>query len=178
MNKRLLALLALSLLLISVPALVAAAPSEHHHYEQKNTPDWKSYPADIQALKLQLDKIRTEQKSLFVKMKSQHDLITEARKTLTTDQRTTLKEPAKLIIEQMKTTRDSIHALRKQKHEAWDSFYAHAESKKWSVAKSELQAIIKQKEQIVQKQQNILKLQKQLIALVSPTHESHVHSGE
>jgi len=179
MKNKLLALAALAMLTISMPALAAAAPNEHHHHSGKPPMiDWSSYPADIQALKTQLDQIRTEQKGLFVQMRSQNDQIKDARKTLTSEQRKTLKKPARQLIEQMKSSRDSIHDLRKQKHEAWDNFHKHASGQQWSSAKSDLQTIIKQKRQILEKQQNIVKLQKQLILLINPSHETHIHTVE
>ncbi|MCD9022360.1 hypothetical protein [Cohnella silvisoli] len=180
MKNRLLTLLTLAVLMIAAPSLIAAAPAaapgEHHHSDQKPTVDWKSYPADIQALKVQLDKIRSEQKGLFETMKSQQEQIKSARKTLTSDQRHTLKKPAKMIIEKMRASRDDIHALRDQKHDTWQSFQAHAESKQWSSAKSDMQTIIQQKLQIVEKQQGLVKLQKQLLILINPAHESHILS--
>ncbi|WP_239615918.1 hypothetical protein [Cohnella mopanensis] len=177
MKNKLVTMISLIVLTLSMPAFVAAAPHEHEHHHSGQPPvlDWSSYPADIQALKSQLDQIRTEQKGLFEQMRSQSAQIKDARKTLSSDQRNTLKKPAKMLIEQMKVTRDAIHELRKQKHEAWDSFHEHASGKQWSSAKEDLQKIIKQKQQILDKQQSIVKLQKQLIVLINPSHESHIH---
>ncbi len=178
MKNRLLTFLTLALLTLAVPALIAAAPGEHSHSGPKPVVDWKAYPADIQAQKMQLDKIRSEQKALFEQLKSQHDQIRAARKALTLDQRKTLTKPARMLIEQMKSSRDDIRTLRNQKREAWGSFHKHAEGKQWSSAKSDMETIIKQKQQILEKQKGILKLQKQLITLISPSHESHVHTME
>jgi hypothetical protein len=183
MKNRLSALLALILLTISVPALASAAPTPApvpapkggHFHEQRSPLDWKSYPADIQALKGQLDQIRSEQKGLFEQMKSQNDTIREVRKTLSPDKQKTLVKPAKLLIQQMKASRNEIRSLRSQKHEAWDNFHQHAEGKQWSSAKSDLQTIIKQKQQILEKQRTIVKLQKQLITLIDLPQQSHVH---
>ncbi|WP_256759063.1 hypothetical protein [Cohnella sp. WQ 127256] len=178
MKNRILTLFALAMLMISMPALIGAAPGEHHHSDKRPVIDWNSYPADIQALKIQLDNIKTEQKSLFEQMKAQHDQIRDARNALSSDQRNTLKDPAKQLILQMKTTRDEIHALRSQKHEAWDSFYDHSAKKQWSSAKSDLQTVINQKQQIIVKQKSIVKLQNQLITLIKPTTQMHIHSEE
>jgi predicted nucleic acid-binding Zn-ribbon protein len=176
MKNRLITLLTLALLAIAAQSLIAAAPGEHHHSQQKPIVDWKSYPADIQALKVELDKIRAEQKGIFETIKSQREQIRSARKELTSDLRKELKKPAEQNIEQMRATRDDIHTLRNQKHDAWDSFQEHADKKEWSSAKNDMQTIIKQKKQIVEKQQGIVKLQKQLIGLINPTNESHIHS--
>jgi predicted nucleic acid-binding Zn-ribbon protein len=176
MKNRLLTLLTLALLTIAAPSLIAATPGEHHHSQQKPTVDWKSYPADIQALKVQLDKIRAEQKGIVETMKSQREQIRSARKAHTSDLSKELKKPASQIIEQIRAARDDIHALRNKQHDAWDSFQEHADKKEWSSAKSDMQMIIKQKQQIVEKQQGIVKLQKQFIGLINPTNESHFHS--
>lgn len=180
MKYKLLTLLTLAFLTISIPALAAASPGEHEHHRSDKHPviDWSSYPADIQALKSELDQIRTEQKSLFHQMRSQSEVIKEARKTLTSDQRNTLKKPAKPLIEQMKTSRDAIHDMREKKHESWNSFHEHATKQQWSPAKKDLQTIIKQKRQILENQHTIVKLQKQLITLINPSHESHIHTEE
>jgi hypothetical protein len=178
MKYKLLSLLALALMTISTPAFASASPGELHHPNKPPVIDWSAYPADIQALKSELDQIRAEQKGLFEQMRSQSDVIKEARKTLTSDQRNTLKKPAKQLIEQMKASRDAIHDLREKKHEAWDNFHEHATKQQWSPAKSDLQGIIKQKRQILEKQKTIVKLQKQLITLINPTHESHIHIEE
>ena len=105
MNKRLLALLIAALLTVSAPWTVAAsAPDGEKNDANKPRPslDWKAYPADIQALKVQLDSIRDQQKGLFAQMKEQHDQIREARKSLTDNQRKSLKKDTLKIIEQMK----------------------------------------------------------------------------
>lgn len=176
MKNRLLTILTLALLTIAVPSLIAASPGEHHHSEHKPTMDWKSYPADIQALKVQLDTIRAEQKGIFETMKSQQEQIRSARKAHKSDLSKELKKPEKQIIDQMRATRKDIHTLRDQKHVVWDSFQEHVDKKDWSSAKSDMQTIIKQKKQIVEKQQGIVKLQKQLIGLIDPTNESLLHS--
>jgi predicted nuclease with TOPRIM domain len=175
-TRRLVTLLTIALLTISVPAIAAAAPGEHNHSQPMPTADWKSYPADIQALKAQLDNIRTEQKALFEQIKSQHEQIRAARKTLTSAQRYSLKKEAKQLVEKMRTSRDDIHVLRNQKHEVWDSFLQHAEGKQWSSARSDMETIVKQKKQIFEKQQGILQLQKQLLVLINPSSQTHVHS--
>lgn len=176
MKNRLLTLLAVVLLTISVPALAAAAPGQHKHSQPMPTLDWKSYPADIQALKVQLDHIRTEQKTLFDQIKSQHEQIRAARRTLTSNQRNSMKKEAKQLVEKMKTSRDDIHVLRNQKHEVWDSFHQHAELKQWSTAKSDMETIVKLKKQILEKQQGILQLQKKLLMLINPSSQTPVHS--
>ncbi len=181
MNQRLLALLIVVLLTVSAPLSAAAfAPDGEKHDANKPRPslDWKAYPADIQALKVQLDSIRDQQKGLFAQMKEQHDLIREARKTLSESQRQSLKKDARGIVEQMKATRDSIHALRDQKRASWDKFHAHSRDKQWNDAKNDLQAIVTQKQQILDNQKNILKLQQQLIALMKPTAGMHDHAKQ
>jgi hypothetical protein len=176
MITRLLTLLTVALLTMSVPTIAAASPGEHHHSQPMPTVDWKSLPADIQALKVQLDNIRTEQKTLFEQIKFQHEQIRAARKTLTPDQRKSLKKDVKPLVEKMKTSRDDIHVLRNQKHEVWDSFHQHAEGKQWNSAKSDMETIVKQKKQILEKQQGILQLQKQLLVLIKPLSQTRVHS--
>lgn len=175
MKNRLLTLLVVALLSISLPAFAAASPGEHHHSD-KPALDWKSYPADIQALKVQLDDIRTQHHGLFEQIKSQHEQIRSARRALTSEQRNTFKGEAKQLIMKMKASRDEIHSLREKKHDAWNSFHEHADARQWSTAKSDLQLIIKQKQQILEKQQNILRLQKKLIVLISPSAPSPAHT--
>lgn len=187
-HRRLLTLLAASLLAIalSAPSFAAAHPGgehggEHGHPEEQQrteAADWSSYPADIQAIKAQLDKIKSDQKGLSATMRSNSDMIREARKALTDDQKKSLKKSAKKIIQQMKASREDIHALRRQKQEAWDKFHALAASKQWEPAKNELQTILKQKQQIYEKQQGVVKLQSQLLKLITPSHESNMHSVE
>lgn len=178
MFTRFLTLLAVALLTISVPALVTAAPDsgEHHHSQPMPALDWKSYPADIQALKAQLDNIRTDQKKVFEQIKSQHEQINVARKALTSSQRSLFKKDAIQLVMKMKSSRDDIHSLRNQKHIVWDSFHQHAEDKQWDSAKSDMETIVKQKKQILEKQQGILQLQKQLLVLIKPSAETHVRS--
>jgi hypothetical protein len=184
MRNRLLTLFMVALLSLTIPMLMAAAaPEEHHqtpekhnHSEHRPALDWKAYPADIQALKVQLDDIRVQQKTLFEQIKSQHEQIHSARKALTSDKRKTVRTQAKQLLVKMKATKDEIHSMREKKHEAWDSFHEHAGANQWSMAKSDLEGIIKQKQQIYDKQQNILKLQRQLLMLISPTAQTHVHS--
>jgi predicted nuclease with TOPRIM domain len=176
MKNRLLMLIAVALLVISVPTIVVAAPGEHRHSQPMPTLDWKSYPSDIQVLKVQLDNLRTEQKTLFEQIKSQHEQLKVARKTLTSDQRKSLKKEATQLFEKMKTSRDDIHVLRNQKHEVWDSFHLHAEGKQWSSARTDMETIVEQKRQILAKQQGILELQKQLLLLINSSSQSHVHS--
>ncbi|MBO9600716.1 MAG: hypothetical protein J7559_23195 [Cohnella sp.] len=176
MNYRMLTILIAALLTVSAPLTVAAfAPDGEKH--EANTPrpslDWKSYPADIQALKVQLDSIRDQQKGLFAQMKNQHDQIREARRTLSETQRQSLKKDARNIVEQMKATRDSIHALRDQKRANWDKFHAHSRDKQWNDAKNDLQTIVIQKQQILDNQRNMLKLQQQLISLMKPAAGTH-----
>lgn len=181
MNQRLLTLLIAAVLIVSVPLSAAAyAPDGEKHEANAPRPslDWKAYPADIQALKVQLDTIRDQQRGLFAQMKDQHDQIREARKTLSESQRQSLKKDARSIVEQMKATRDSIHALRDQKRASWDKFHAHSRDKQWSDAKSDLQAIVNQKQQILENQRNILKLQQQLISLMKPTAGMHDHAKQ
>ncbi|RED57546.1 hypothetical protein [Cohnella lupini] len=177
MINRIVTILTLVLLTISAPLLLAATPGqEHHHPEQKAPIDWSAYPADVQALKAQLDQIRIEQKGLFRQMRSQNDQIKRARESLTPEQRNSLKKPAKQLIQQMISSRDAIRSLRDKKHESWDKFQEHAASKQWDPAKNDLRSIIEQKKQIVEKQQGILKLQKQLLTIINPSSQSHVHS--
>lgn len=179
MNKRLLALLIAALMTVSAPWTVAAsAPDGEKHDTNSPRPslDWKAYPADIQALKVQLDSIRNQQKGLFAQMKDQHDQIREARKSLSDIQRKMVKKDAQKIIEQMKATRDSIHTLRDQKRANWDKFHSHSQSKQWSEAKTDLQAIVNQKQQILDNQKNMLKLQQQLITLMKPSASMHFHA--
>jgi len=186
MKRILYVLLALTTLAVSVPTPATAHPGEGgghghgHGHPGPNRPemppqvDWNAMPADIQALKTQLDQIRTEQKNLFLQMRAQHEQIKKARQTLTSAQRQKLKKSSKPLFEQLKSTRDSIRALREQKRGAWQSFGEHAEKKEWAAAKSDLEKILKQKKEIVGKQQGIVKLQQQLIAMIGPA-QSHVH---
>lgn len=179
MNNRLLMLLIAALLTVSAPLTVAAsAPDGEKHGANIPRPsmDWKAYPADIQALKVQLDNIRDQQKGLFAQMKDQHDQIREARKSLTEAERKSLIKDARKIIEEMKATRDSIHTLRDQKRECWDKFHSHTQGKQWDDAKSDLQAIVNQKQRILENQKNILKLQQQLIGLMKPTASMYNHT--
>lgn len=129
-------------------------------------------PADIQALKTQLDQIKTEQKSLFQQMKSQNEQIKEAGKSLTKDKRNSLKKPAKQLIEKMKASKEAIREMRDLKRESWNSFHEHAEKKQWAAAKTDMETIVKQKRLIIEKQQNIVRLQKQLITLIGPTAQT------
>ncbi|MFC5528895.1 hypothetical protein [Cohnella yongneupensis] len=179
MNKRLLILLVAALMTVSAPLMVAAAtPDGDKHNEPRPSLDWKAYPAEIQALKVQLDSIRDQQKGLFAQMKNQHDQIREAQKSLNDNQRKAMKKNAQKIIEQMKATRDSIHTLRDQKRTSWENFHSHSKDKLWSDAKTDLQTIVKQKQQILDNQRNILKLQQQLIVLMKPTESMHYHAEE
>ncbi|MFB9278310.1 hypothetical protein [Cohnella cellulosilytica] len=174
MRRFLYALLTLTALAVAVPTLASAHPGEPHRHERSDKPsiDWSALPADIQALKTQLDQIRTEQKNLFRQMKSQNEQIREARKTLTTEKRNSLKKPAKQLIDKMRVSKEAIHDMRDRKRESWDSFREHSENKQWVDAKSDLEAIVKQKRQILQNQQNIVRLQKQLLTLISPSAQS------
>ncbi|MFC5401686.1 hypothetical protein [Cohnella soli] len=152
------------------------SPDHHRQHGKEQAPvmDWSSFPADIQALKTQLDQIRGEQKNLFQQMNANRDQIREARKALTSDQRSSLKKPALKLIGQMKSTRESIHKLRGKKREAWESFHQHTEVKQWSNAKNDLEGIVKQKKQILAHQKEIVKLQGELLKLVSSSNQSNV----
>lgn len=174
MRRFLYALLTLTALAVAVPTLASANPGEPHRHEHPNKPniDWGAMPADIQALKTQLDQIRTEQKNLFRQMKSQNEQIKEARKTLTAEKRNSLKKPAKQLIDKMRVSKEAIHDMRDRKRESWDSFREHSEKKQWTEAKSDLETIVKQKRQILHNQQNIVRLQKQLLSLINPTAQS------
>lgn len=177
MNKRLLLLLVVVLMTVSAPLMAAAKTpgNDKHSSEPRPSLDWKAYPAEIQALKVQLDSIRDEQKGLFARMKEQHLQIRDARKSLTDNQRKMLKKDAGPIIEKMKSTRDSIHTLRDQKRASWDSFHAHSKEKQWGEAKTDLQSIVQKKQQILDNQKNILKLQQQLLLLMKPSAGTHFH---
>jgi hypothetical protein len=176
MSKRLLMLFMLSLALIAVPTIVSAADPGEHPRSDRPTVDWKTYPSDIQALKVKLDDIRSEQKVLFQQIRSQHEQLKSARKALKDNPGKTLNKEATAITQQMKASREEIHKLRSQKHEAWNSFYEQADNKQWGEAKSSLEAIVRQKEEILKHQQGILKLQQQLIKLINPAQQSHVHA--
>lgn len=168
MTKPFITFLTLIVLTLAVSPLTAIAePSEHHHSKRMPALDWKAYPADIQVLKQELDRMRSKQKLIFQQMKSQYRQIRNARKALTPEQRTALKNPASKIAEQIKASRMSILALRKQKHAAWDQFRVNAEAKRWDAAKSDLQSIITLKGQIIEKQQDMLQQQQKMIALLS-----------
>ncbi|MFC5469776.1 hypothetical protein ACFPPD_13665 [Cohnella suwonensis] len=152
------------------------APGHRHGEGPAPVVDWSGYPADIQALKAELDRIRGEQKSLFEKMNANRDQIREARKALSTDQRSTLKKPALKLIEKMKANREDIHDLRGKKREAWESFHEHAGYKQWAEAKSDLEGIVKQKKQILAYQKEIVGLQGQLLKLIGPSSQSNVNA--
>ncbi|RKP47206.1 hypothetical protein D7Z26_23130 [Cohnella endophytica] len=192
-HRKLLRIATSALIALAIPSMAAAAVhpggehgqhrvhDEHNYPGEKNrseSADWSTYPADIQAIKAQLDKIKSDQKILFETMRTNGEQIREARKTLTTAQKQSLKKSAQTIIKQMKSSREEIHTLRDQKKQAWDRFQSFADSKQWNSAKSELQTILKQKQQIYEKQQSVVKLQTQLLKLISPSHESHIHSVE
>ena len=180
-NKRLLVLLVAALLIVSAPAMAAAHPDgEKPNPDTESRPsiDWKAYPADIQALKVQLDSIRDQQKSLFAQMKEQHKQIHDARKAMSDAQRKAVNKDAQKIVEKMKATRDAIHTLREQKRTAWDSFHSHSQSKQWPEAKSDLQTIVSKKQQILDNQKEILKFQQQLLALMKPSTGVHYHVEE
>jgi hypothetical protein len=180
MRKKLITLIASVALLLSLPAFASAShPGEGHpSFEPRHSIDWKAYPTDIQAYKSQLDQIRDEQRELFHRMKAQHRQLRETGNALTDEQQQKLKQKANPIVEQMKASKESIHALRERKNEAWDSFHEHAQQKQWSSAKSDLETIVKQKRAILEKQQTILKLQKQLIELMPAVSSKHIHSEE
>lgn len=180
MNKRLLMLLVVVLMTVSAPLMAAAATpdGDNRNSEPRPSLDWKAYPAEIQALKVQLDDIRDQQKGLFAQMKDQHRQIRDARNSLNENQRKTLKKDAQKIIEQMKSTRDSIHTLRDQKRVSWDSFHSHSKEKQWGEAKNDLQSIVQKKQQILDNQKNILKLQQQLLLLMKPSASTHFHAEQ
>ncbi|WEK53853.1 MAG: hypothetical protein P0Y55_14990 [Candidatus Cohnella colombiensis] len=177
MHNRLITIIMIAVTLVLSPTLVDAAPNHKPHPQQPNhSIDWNAYPADIQAFKLQLDHIRDQQKALFKQMKEQHNQLRTATQTLSPEERKQFEASAGKTIEQLKNTRDVIHALRSQKHSAWDQFHKHAAMKKWTEAKADLESILKQKQQILVSQQNIVNLQKQLITLIKPATGTHLHS--
>jgi len=172
MKRLLYLLLTFTALSVAVPRPASAhpgSPHSHGHREDKAPQiDWTALPADIQAVKSKLDQVRSEQKGLFLQMRSQNEQIKNARDSLTDEQRKKLKTPAKQLIQQMRASRDDIRDARERKRATWDSFRANAEKKRWPAAKSDLETILKQKQEIVAKQQSIVRLQKQLLELISP----------
>lgn len=141
-------------------------PGQPHRPRPVTELNWDSYPADLQAMKRQLDDIRDKQKGLFELMKRQHEQLHDARKQLTPSRRETVKKSAIEIVGRMKATHSSIHALRQQKHETWSSFRKHADAKQWVDAKADMKRILDQKRQIVAKQQEIVTQQQQLLSLM------------
>lgn len=179
MTKRLLVLLVAALLTVSAPVMAAAHPDgDKPNPEARPSIDWKAYPAEIQALKTQLDGIRDQQKNLFAQMKDQHKQIHDARKALSDAQRKAVSKDAQKIVEKMKATRDSIHTLREQKRTAWDKFHSHSQDKKWTEAKTDLQTVVAKKQEILDNQKNILKLQQQLLVLMKPAASMHFHAEQ
>jgi chromosome segregation ATPase len=170
-------LAALLSLLLSVSAASSAA-SAHPGHERSDGPgqfsphqhpeiDWASTPADIQALKAQLDRLRTEQRELFDQMRGQREQLKSAHQNLTEQKRQALKHNTEPLVKQMHETHDSIHSLRDQAHSTWHQFYDHSQIKQWDAAKRDLRAIISVKQQMIANQKIILQTQKRMVELMS-----------
>jgi hypothetical protein len=164
------ALLLGMLLLLSFPSLMAAHPGGHDHsgghegYEGRALEvDWSAYPADIQVYKGQLDQLRAQQRGLFEQFKHQRLEIRSIHKGLTEDKRKALKNEVKDVLEQLRTTRDSIHVLRDQKQAAWVQFHRHGTEKKWDAAKADLQTVVARKQEIIARQRTVLQAQQTIL---------------
>ncbi|MFC5700766.1 hypothetical protein ACFPVX_05710 [Cohnella faecalis] len=175
MKSKWIALLGAATLAFSVPAVAAAGPAHEHGHSHDNghrhekadqALDWSSYPADLQALKSQLDKLRDEQKDVYRQIHEQREQIKAANHSLTQEQRKKVFGKAKTLIEKLKASSQTIREKRDQKRAAWEQFHQHTAAKQWDAAKSDLQTIVERKKDILEDQRNIVKLQKQLTELL------------
>jgi TolA-binding protein len=180
LHRNLLAILVTLVLILTSSAVAAAHPEHqqsedpgrhgHHHHQQHQHPqvDWSATPADIQAVKAQLDRLRTEQKGLFEQIRQQREQIKSAHQNLKDQNRQAVKGGTKELVKQLHTSRESIHSLREQAHAEWHRFYDHNQAKQWDAAKTDLHKIVTLKQEIITNQKMIVRTQQRIVELMKP----------
>lgn len=164
-------------LLLAAPAWAAAHPegqhkgdsrseghdthqhSEHHRHQL----NWAAYPAEFQTFKEQLEQLKAEQKQLFNQFRQQREQIRAAHDKLSEAKRKTLGSDLKECVTKLKETRLEIRKLSEQKRTAWEQFAQHANAKQWDVAKADIQMVIKNKQEMLAKQRQMLDIQKEIL---------------
>ncbi|TJY41999.1 hypothetical protein E5161_12465 [Cohnella pontilimi] len=174
MRKTILAAaVSLSLVLSAPSAFAATHPIQHHsggdhrpEHHQHPDIDWSAAPADIRALKAQLDQLRAEQKGLYEQMRQQRDRIKSAHRGLSEEKRQALSGEAKEQMKQLFEASKALRELKDKTHAAWDEFYKHSQAKEWTAAKKDMESIIALKREAVAKQKNVVLIQQRLAELI------------